>query len=153
MSEQSPAIPGEVETQFTHSPHDPDWFLQTLIEIVNKSNASFGLTLNLGGILVSGDLIGGKHYFDGFGQEFASSLSSDPETVKQVHASFASHSVLYVNGDGIYKDSLDPPNFIHLKDARFFHTSGQPIPANRGVWWRGRLAEVGGFSLGKLSSG
>jgi hypothetical protein len=48
---------------------------------------------------------------------------------------------------------MSPPNYIHLKEAKFFLPSGagKPIPANQGVWWRGRLSEVSGFILGSLA--
>jgi hypothetical protein len=37
---------------------------------------------------------------------------------------------------------------IHLADARFA-VPGQPAPSGPGVYWRGRLAEVVGFSFAK----
>ena len=39
------------------------------------------------------------------------------------------------------------PGFIHLRNAKFFHNSGQPMPVNKGPWWRGRLSAVDGFSF------
>lgn len=35
---------------------DKDWFLQSLINMVNSGTFSFGVTLSVGGFLVSGQL-------------------------------------------------------------------------------------------------
>ncbi|MFD1383871.1 gas vesicle accessory protein GvpU [Rhodanobacter aciditrophus] len=123
---------------------DKDWFLQDLIEIANSGKMSFDITLTVGGFLVSGTLIGGKEYFQGFGEEFSFGLKG--EAAEKVKAAFSK------NGD-VYANKSEPalaPSYIHLKNAHFFHTSGTPVPENRGVWWRGRISEVSGFSLGAL---
>jgi len=52
------------------------------------------------------------------------------------------------NGD----ESLEPVRFIHLMNARTLAPGGSPIPANRGVWWRGRLDSVDGWCFGELST-
>ena len=123
-----------------------DWFLQDLIEIVNSGKMSFDVTLTVGGFLVSGTLVGGKEYFEGFGEEFSFGLSG--EAAKKVKAAFAKNGNVYTQSGG----QPMQPNYIHLKNAHFFHTSGSPVPENRGVWWRGRVSEVSGFSLGALVS-
>lgn len=123
---------------------EKDWFLQDLIEIANSGKMSFDITLTVGGFLVSGTLIGGKEYFEGFGEEFSFGLKGD--AAKKVKAAFAK------NGE-VYSSATSPsmlPSYIHLKNAHFFHTSGTPVPENRGVWWRGRVSEIAGFSLGAL---
>lgn len=123
---------------------DKDWFLQILVNIVNSGELSFGITLNVGGFLVTGQLVGGKAYFEGFGAEFAGSLG-DSAAVAEVKAAFANRGEVY---SAPYDANL--LTYIHLKDARFYNTDGAPIPSNRGVWWRGRIAAVDGFSLGAL---
>ena len=49
-----------------------DFFLQTLVNIVNMGPFTFGITLNVGGFLVSGELFSGKDYFEKFGTQFVS---------------------------------------------------------------------------------
>lgn len=136
------------ETTITEStpfavPHD--WFLQSLVSMANNG-VEVGVTLQVSGLLVSGVLAGGKAYFEGFAEDFSSGLN-DPETAKSVRDSFAKYGEIYKNeGD----DAPPLPQYIHLKNARFFNTSGNPIPGNKGVWWRGRISEVAGFTLGSL---
>ena len=126
---------------------DKDWFLQSLVNIVNSGGLSFGITLNVGGFLVSGQLVGGKEYFEGFGRDFASAFSGS-ESAEYVQKSFSKYGEVYSSD----KEAPPPPSYIHLKEAKFFNTNGNPIPGNRGVWWRGRLSQVDGFSLGSLSA-
>lgn len=125
----------------------PDWFLQSFVDIVNASELEFGITLQVSGLLVSGNLVGGKKYFDGFAEDFSGAYANDPETAEIIKNSLAKHGEMYEEKEGV---EILPPQFIHLKNAHFFNTSGSPIPGNKGVWWRGRVSEVGGFTLGIL---
>ena len=124
-------------------PHD--WFLQSLVNMANNG-IEVGVTLQVSGLLVSGVLTGGKAYFEGFAEDFSGGLN-DPEVAESVRSSFAKFGDIYKKEDG---DEPPPPQYIHLKNARFFNTSGNPIPGNKGVWWRGRISEVAGFTLGSL---
>lgn len=129
---------------------DVDWFLQFLVKMANNAQMEIGITLQVSGMLVSGNLIGNKAYFDGFGTDFASPFS-DPEVAASIKQSFSSCCDTSANDDN-ETGNRPPPQFIHLKNARFFNTAGNPIPGNRGVWWRGRICEVGGFMLGTLQA-
>jgi hypothetical protein len=137
------------QSSFQQFPPQPDWFLQLLVNMAN-GGLHLGLTLQVSGFLVSGELVGGRDYFDGMGEEFANGIHGleDPGDIR---GSFAALR------DQYYPEKADTtkkpgPMFIHLKNARFFNTAGNPIPGNRGVWWRGRLSEVSGFILGGLSA-
>jgi hypothetical protein len=129
----------------------PDWFLQSLVSLVNNSESEIGVTLQVSGFLVSGLLVGGAKYFEGFAAELATAFPEDQRTTESIQKAFSSY------GAGLYKptDTADvsspPPTYIHLKQARFFHIIGTPVPVNRGVWWRGRLSEVSAFVMGTLS--
>jgi hypothetical protein len=127
-----------------------DWFLQSLVMLVNKSDIQLGITLQVGGMLVSGSLVGGAAYFAGFADDISAPFAENPEVADAVKASYLEFSQIY------RPDSTDgevpPPMFIHLKDARIFGAAAIPIPMNRGVWWRGRVSEVSAFVLGTLSS-
>ena len=128
---------------------DKDWFLQQFVHFANLSNIAIGVTLNVGGFLISGLLIGGKEYFDNIGDEFLGSNPTDKNVIQMKEDLFVKAGDMYSSDK--YRSS---PNigYIHLKDAKCFNTAGNPIPHNRGVFWRGRLEEVSGFSLGLLST-
>jgi hypothetical protein len=138
----------EIEPQPLSEVRDQDWFLALLVGLAN-SGTQFGITLQVGGFLVSGTLSGGAEYFDNFALDFARGFPS-PEGAETMRTAFASGGDIYRNlKDG---DEQPPTDYIHLKGARFFNTSGNPIPTEKGIWWRGRTSEVSGFVLGSLSS-
>jgi hypothetical protein len=142
------------ETESTAGQHHvahADWFLQSLVNKADQSDLEVGITLQVSGMLVSGSLVSGRKYFEGFAADFSSWFANDPGAVESIKKSFSSYGETYKADTETYDDS-PPPQYIHLKNARFFNTVGDPIPANKGVWWRGRLCEVGGFSLGSLSA-
>lgn len=124
-----------------------DWFLRMLVKVANSSTASFGITLQVSGMLVSGDLVNGKSYFEGFADELSGALNEFPDVAQSIRNSFAMFGQLYSDPTSY---ELEEPRFIHLRNARFFNTGGTPIPDNRPVWWRGQLSHVGGFILGRL---
>lgn len=134
-----------------------DWFLQSLVEMVNSSAMSFGVTLSVGGVLISGELVGGQHYFEGFGAEFTQSFS-DEKAAKGAKESFAKMGAIYSKGGNDATASgtapagvATGPSYIHLKNARFYQADGKPLPS-QGVWWRGKLSAVDGFTLGVLKA-
>jgi len=126
---------------------DRDWFLQNLVNMVNARNIELGITLNSGGFLVSGLLVSGKKFFSGLASDLSISFQ-DPEVRNSIEQSYAQIGEIYATGRG--GETIAPPNYLHLMQARFFHTAGQPVPAADGVWWRGRISEVSGFFLGML---
>ena len=129
--------------------HDPtrDWMLSTLNTIVNNNNITIGITVVVSGIIVSGHLAGGKEYFDAIGSEFSSILSS-----ASVGDSFLSLAERIYNSESDHvKNGPLSADYIHIKQARFYNSAGAVLPQSEAVWWRGRISEVSGYSLGIIS--
>jgi hypothetical protein len=154
MSEEQPQA--QESTAPTPDWKEPDWFLQTLVELANAGDgkAEIGMTLLVGGFLVSGKVVGGASYFEGFAGEFASGFA-DQTLAGSVREFFSRYSEIYKAGAMTQDQTTTqkPLTYVHMKEARFFNTAGNPIPGNRGVWWRGRLSEVSGFMVGILERG
>lgn len=153
--------------------NDPqDWFLDQLVEWANRFGVEMGITLNSGGMLVSGQTISGRNYFIELAKEFRGdseegslvhTLGGLVEANKQV---YETHDLTLKKDEGASKsdqgeavesdDDIDslppPPTYIHLRNARIYAPGQTPIPGNRGVLWRGRISEINGFSLGSLSA-
>jgi hypothetical protein len=131
-----------------------DWFLQSLVSIVNDESASIPITLSIGSLLISGDMIGGKTYFSEFARQFKDGFRGiGSETAATIEEAFKRLGDIY---DPVQKESqgnasIQKPHIIHLRDARIYHSGGNPSPSEKGVLWRGRLEAVDGFSLGKHS--
>lgn len=130
-------------------PGEPDWYLQYLVRLVNDADAEFPLTLYAGGLVISGVLASGRRYFESLELQFAELFerggADDPGAVS---------AQLVTAGKQIYADRdhaarKAPPHYIHLRDARVFSAGHKPMP-QEGTWWRGRIAEVDGFSFGRL---
>lgn len=121
-----------------------DTFLYVLSTTVVKHGFGFGITLNVKGTIVSGILITEEEYFKGITQETAN--ADNGELFAQVLSEI----------DNFMKEATPEKKillskFIHLKNAKYFFSGADPIPSNRGIYWRGRLSEVDGFSFGNLS--
>lgn len=130
---------------------DPDWFLASLISVVNQSGSKLGVTLTIGGSVVSGNLCSGKAYFDAVGVTLGKAWGDNPGE-NSVQESIASYGGIYSPPSDGSDKKAPPPTFIHLENAQVWAPGiATPIPSNGGVWWRGRLSEVAGWSLGVLS--
>lgn len=133
---------------------DKDWFLENLVTTVNNSGMEIGITLQMDGFLVSGYLVNGGKYFDGFSEEFVGETAAhfgEGEALESIKQAFQKYAEMYAPRQG-EEAANDTAHYIHLQDARFFNTTGAPIPNNRGMWWRGRISEVNGFILGTLNA-
>jgi hypothetical protein len=128
---------------------EADWFLQHLVDTVNRTDLEIPITVQVAGFLVSGILVSGKRYFQGFGDDVVAGLGNDAESAESLRSAFAGLGKIYDDENSVA--AIDPPRHIHLRDARVFGTTNSPpVPNNKGVWWRGRLSQVGGFILGIL---
>ncbi|MFY3953213.1 gas vesicle accessory protein GvpU [Achromobacter xylosoxidans] len=127
-----------------------DVFLQFLVNLVNNGGQlkSIGVTLQMGGMLVSGSIVSGAEYFDRFAETFSDSLSDmDTQARQSVRTSLAELGDVF----RLPQPAEPLPNYIHLVDALFFTADGTPI-AGQPTLWRGRSSAVDGFILGRLQS-
>ncbi|WP_410001495.1 gas vesicle accessory protein GvpU [Rhizobium leguminosarum] len=129
----------------TPVPPDIDWLLQDLVSLANRTGMTIGITLHIGGSIISGLLIGGGQYFRQFAETFAAGFP-EGDFASGMRSAYERHAKLYEDTDD---DSL--PSYIHLADARVFEPSGRSIPSESGTLWRGRISSVAGFHIGSLS--
>jgi hypothetical protein len=113
---------------------ESDWFLTSLVDFINKHHNEVPVTLLVNGVLVSGLLCCYEKYFEAVGLD-TQKLFGEEEFPKSKANGGASETAL--------------PIFIHVKEARFFSGS-QALPKGKGLWWRGRISEISGFSFGRL---
>jgi len=128
----------------------PDWFLQELVSMINETpgKGAFPITLNTGGIIISGILIGVHEYFESFAKEF-SSVIQDEEKRNYFKEYFESFGKLLAEKP----ENRMPPAYIHLRDARLYCSTNRPIPTDEGILWRGRISCIDGFFLRELTAG
>ena len=144
MSLEPTPTPSQPGSAVTAPPADV--FLQFLVNLVNNGGQlkSIGVTLQMGGMLVSGSIVSGAEYFDRFAETFADSLSDmDAQARQSVRTSLAELGDVF----RLPQPAEPLPNYIHLADALFFTADGTPI-AGQPTLWRGRSNAVDGFILG-----
>ncbi|MBZ4418028.1 gas vesicle accessory protein GvpU [Myxococcus sp. RHSTA-1-4] len=127
-----------------------DWYLESLVHIVTATKFSIGVTLSVGGTVVTGQLISGKEYLELSAGQISDAfkrLGVSEEGAKGIKESLASPA------ERLYREETDAQpagyGYIHLKDARI--VTGAASHALGGSLWRARLSTVDGFSLGELT--
>lgn len=129
------------------SQNDSDALLQQLVAAVNLSEAQgFAVTLQIGGVFVSGNVIGGREYYLRFSEHYISSLSLVNEQADKARERYRKMANdLYDHPKHITKTVM-----IHLADAQVYTLQGAPV-TSVGQLWRGQLSHVESFVLGRLS--
>jgi hypothetical protein len=127
-----------------------DSLLLLLIEIAEEFAAAKDMppynrpiTLTVGGMLVSGYIVGAKEF-----------LLSDKLAFRHLAQSDSPEEIVPPVGE---EPPNDPPDdsrsFIHLRDVKFYSPgSDHPTPVPDAVpYWRGKLSAIDGFFLGTLN--
>ncbi len=160
MSKQ-PEDEGEDKPYTPNTGDQLDWFLQSIVSTASLIGPS--LILNVGGLLIAGELIDGKTYFEEFAREieeplreaFVRTFSREEagQSGAQIADSFRKFGDIYNPPAEGEKDSRarTHPSYVHLKNAKVYDPSGNSIPNNRGTLWRVRLTAVDGFTLGSFN--
>lgn len=134
---------------------DQDPLLVVLVRLAHRE-LEMGMTLTVGGLLVSGTLVGGRKYFEGVANQFRNAPGGTPGVGAAVAEAFDGVAVeLYgsrtqgeSNNDGEGDEASEQDlriGFIHLRDVRVLDPQGHSAT---GAWWRGRLSAVDGFMFG-----
>jgi hypothetical protein len=95
------------------------------------------ITLNIGGLIVTGTLISRRAF-----------IQDVPLMQSTIGAWEESRS-------DEEKEAEDPGydrHFIHMKDARFIFPNSEPVPKNHGMYWRGQLNRVDGWTVGSFQT-
>jgi hypothetical protein len=123
--------------------HPQAWFLPSLLEVARTAGLRPAVTLSVGGILIAGELVDQKTYFDELAVEIDETLTGvlTPDAAAQLKQLLARF------GTGQPPSAAGEPDHIHLRIAKVYHPSGSPMPANGGAYWRVRLSAIDGFSL------
>jgi hypothetical protein len=127
---------------------EPDWFLRHIANFANKFGVETSITLQVGGVQVTGMTISAENYFRQMAETFGGGFAQ-----RDVGESFTK----LING---FADDMKPtegddnlPTYIHLSNAHL-SAPGGPIPENEGkpILWRARISAVDGFYLGSAAA-
>lgn len=120
-----------------------DSTLEFFVTAANKHNFALDITLNVNGILISGTTISAQEYFESLGESF-----EDGNEISQKLAEELQKAGEAAEGGG--DDSI---HFIHLKNTKIYLAESKGTPSKGKILWRGKLAEIDGFFLGKITEG
>ena len=127
----------------------PDPILRVLVSVCNRGSLSFGVTIAQGGLVINGTAVGVA--------EFMHNMAAELEARGGTDAAVLSEPLRYLGqiADEPSPEGREPaspvddlPLYLHLEDATV--RSGTAILGEH-VRWRGRLAEVEGWSLGTIA--
>lgn len=150
MTEESSSEKEGTPDQEERRPYvrNPDYLLQDLVQLANIG-VGFGVTLNVGGVLVSGNVVSGRTYIQHTMNDVVGSMKDGPIKTALVDR-FKPYLELYPEEPTPeQRDSL--PTFIHLTNAKFYTPgTADPTPST-GMLWRGVISDVSGFFFGTLT--
>jgi hypothetical protein len=136
---------------------DHDTLLDVWVQQANQG-LELGMTLMVGGLLVSGTLVGVRQYLQGIADEFRNAPGGTPGVGDTLAEAFdiavadlygPSEREASDDGDGDTSSEQDVGiGFLHMKDVRVFDPQGHSTKA---AWWRGRLTAVDAFMFGTPS--
>lgn len=118
-----------------------DSILEFVVEASNKHGFSLDITLNLKGSLVTGTTISAKDYFETLSEKF----EDGKDVAQQLSDQLAKA------GEAAEENQGKGASFIHLKNTRIYCGDSKPTPSTGEILWRGKLDEIDGFFLGKIS--
>jgi hypothetical protein len=127
-----------------------DWLLQWLVRSSNRASISIGITLSVGGSIISGKLIPHSVYFEKLAEAF-----SAPFRQEGSHDADELHDIIMgfnVTPEPESPEEDAPFQFLHLENARTYLGTSSSIPGEPGALWRGKISSVDGFTLGLISN-
>ncbi|WP_116708404.1 hypothetical protein [Actinomycetospora cinnamomea] len=138
--------------------------LTLMVQSVNKmeSSASAAITLTLPGLIVTGTIVPAHQWFEEQGQQLGPRndagdpnwLVDEAADLRKLRDELATvESKLDELGDEASRTMTElhratEPEYIHLREARIL--TGFSMAPGEGMYWRGRLADVIGWTAGSL---
>jgi hypothetical protein len=119
-----------------------------LLKLVCESvtmDAPIAITLMVSGVIVTGSVI----CFDEYINATSAGSESGNSLAPVLDESLPDESLTDASENS--QPGCEPRTYIHLKDAKFF-AGNNLIPTGKGIFWRGALDEVNGFTFGSLTS-
>jgi hypothetical protein len=132
-----------------------DWLLAHIVWIANFG-VEIGITLSVGGQLVTGQVISGRKYLEEIAKGFAEAkVTAGMEDLRgTLNTSFVGFAdAVYPKRDEPDMSSMasNKPSYIHLADVKF-PLGNNLVGGGPRSLWRAKLASVDAFQIGTLTS-
>ncbi|MCJ2121358.1 hypothetical protein [Methylobacterium sp. J-077] len=128
-----------------------------MLEYIRLAEAGIeqGITLSVGGSLVTGTLVSGQKFFDLLGKEILDAKSKSIGDT-QIYENLKSNYDYFGKMLSEVKDNPDDPvplrNYVHLMSARMLF-GNHSVPTSGGMLWRGKVQAVDAFFCGLITKG
>lgn len=135
-----------MKSQASRVPTKSDRLLQALVSVPERTSLEIGITLSVGGMLITGFIISQKSYFDTIIEGV--NKTNAEEEMKSLLGDF-----LEQLREPIIESTADEsvfPRFIHLRDVKIYPSEGRGMPTFGHTLWRGDIQNISGFSLGEM---
>lgn len=146
MSDERSASTGTARSPGRPADGAVDTLLVALVTAIDRAGGELGVTLNVGGCVVSGLLSPEADYVRGIATDFRAAGAQ--ELADAFDESGGAEGLEGDRGDPVPRE--ERAVYLHLREARVFAPGETPLPTDRGVWWRGRLDRVDGWFFGHL---
>jgi hypothetical protein len=117
-----------------------DWTLEIILGVIESDaerNFDFPITLNVGGLVIIGNLISEREFLQKV--MYGKLYQKYEQGMKEIDSSEKDNDVERFNQPKVYR-------FIHLKNARYY-TGTVTTDFPEGLLWRGLLTSVDGYFL------
>ncbi len=126
-----------------------DWLLASFVKLANDLEVNIGVTLIVGGSVISGLIISGRQFLQAVGTTMDQALPA--EASKGAFHGHFEKLAESIYGKPAGGNPSGEPTYIHLKNARVFSPAPGANPTEvPGLHWRVRLDEVQAFTLGTV---
>lgn len=153
MAEQSTADEEAEKPSIFDQSEGVDWLLAQLIALADNGGVETGMTLQLGGLVISGVLISGREYFVEAAKITAAAKvtgTAGPDLAQVLARMMDQFKGIYPAAGAGEWDEGRKPTYIHLRNARIALPSGGASPPSL---WRGKLTSVDGYVIGEMTYG
>ncbi len=136
-------------------PEECDRLLAFIVNLTDQTGIGFPITLNVGGMLVSGRIITRKTFFQKTREQMGKTNYLGGEEIAGKAREFITN-IFTIMTDAVPdlahpEENAPLPKYLHLENARFYSPGGNPRTNGvGGVYWRGRISAVAGYSFGEL---
>jgi hypothetical protein len=118
-----------------------DNILQTFLHAANTHDFSLDITFTVKGAVISGTMISAKNYFAKLSETF----EEGNVVAKELSGQLAKAS------QAIKHDHTSKGQYVHLENVKVYIGDSKPTPSTGDILWRGKLSEIDGFFLGRIS--
>ncbi len=118
-----------------------DSILEFFVQASNKHDFSLDITLNVKGAVITGTMVSAKEYFN----ELSETFEDGSDVAQKLSDELAKA------GEAVEENTSADAHFIHLKNTKVYCGDSKATPSKGKILWRGKLSEIDGFFLGKIS--